>query len=56
MSLSFPTLPEQPGLTARYSALLYLNPPSYILVLLAAHHRGFVYPYEWLSVFIGCRR
>ena len=25
MSLSFPTLPEQPGLTARYFALLYTS-------------------------------
>ena len=25
MSLSFPTLPEQPGLTTRYSALLYTS-------------------------------
>ena len=56
ISLSFPTLPEQPGLTVRYSALLYLNSPSYILVLLVAHHRGFMYPYKWLSALIGCRR
>ena len=56
MSLSFPTLNEQPGLTARYSALLYLNPPSYILVLLVVYYRGFMHPYEWLSALIGYRR
>ena len=41
---------------AVFCSPLYLNPPSYILVLLAAHHRGFVHPYEWLSTLIGYRR
>ena len=36
MSLSFPTLPEQPGLTARYSALLY----TLIHLLLEIGNRG----------------
>ena len=36
MSLSFPTLPEQPGLTVRYSALLY----TLIHLLLEIGNRG----------------
>ena len=36
ISLSFPTLPEQPGLTARYSALLY----TLIHLLLEVGNRG----------------
>ena len=36
MSLSFPTLPEQPGLTAWYSALLY----TLIHLLLEIGNRG----------------
>src|SRR5436853_3843964 len=36
MSLLFPTLPEQPGLTARYSALLY----TLIHLLLEVGSRG----------------
>ena len=36
MSLSFPTLPEQPGLTTRYSALLY----TLIHLLLEIGNRG----------------
>ncbi|OCK94949.1 uncharacterized protein K441DRAFT_659394 [Cenococcum geophilum 1.58] len=63
MSLSFPTLPEQPGLTARYSVFLYtLIHPA--IFWYCWQYKYLVVGARWtpptsstkLSALIGCRR
>ena len=57
MSLLFPTLPKQPGLTLQHFVFLYTLSPSYILVLLAAlGAKAWWTPSTKLSTLIRCRR